>query len=412
MKPQTWKHIRRKLEAEFGDSLENVSVERGRLLVIPDNLSKTMLATENMKMVVKLESYRAQHNEHVVKQCATILRSEIKKSKVDQPWPPQPGDLNNDYTKLPKCVYEFLHILLAGKIREDVPSGQIQWLIQSFGQDFIYAISKGVQKPAKHILLPWAIQSLTGNVELIKVLNRFGHGISYSQPEEIDTALCLQKLANGDESGVVIPSNMRPGIPTNLAYDNIDRIEENTQRSGNLTQSEWYHSSASVPSVHQQKPNHTTTKSKTHTIHVPTQPLPPYDPRIRVGPLRMEHMKVNLEEVKEEAQMKNHVWTLVRQQDTANQCISSRTGFSILTYDKIIITQDKIGYLPAINAPATELSKVHEVLRQCLEIRSQLNLEVITCVFDQALYAKCALHLCIMFVRMIILYVQKTSSMK
>ena len=134
VKPQTRKHIRRKLEAEFGD-------ERGRLLVIPDNLSKPMLATENMKMVAELESYRAQDNEHVVKQCATILRSKIKKSKVDQRWPPQPGDLNNDYTKLPKCVYEFLHILLAGEIREDVPSGRIQRLIQSFGQDFIYAIS-------------------------------------------------------------------------------------------------------------------------------------------------------------------------------------------------------------------------------------------------------------------------------
>ena len=149
VKPQTWKHISRKLEAEFGDSLEIVSDERGGLLVIPDNLSKSMLATENMKMVAELESYRAQDNKHVVKQCATILRSEIKKSKVDQPWPPQPGDLNNDYTKLPKRVYEFLHILLAGEIREDVPSGRIQRLIQSFGQDFIYAISKGIQKPAK-----------------------------------------------------------------------------------------------------------------------------------------------------------------------------------------------------------------------------------------------------------------------
>ena len=73
---------------------------------------------------------------------------------------------------------------------------------------------------------------MTGNVELIKVLNRFGHGISYSQLEEIDTALCLQKLANGDESGVAIPSNMIPGIPTNLAYDNIDRIEETLSGAG------------------------------------------------------------------------------------------------------------------------------------------------------------------------------------
>ena len=88
--------------------------------------------------------------------------------------------------------------------------------------------------------------------------------------------------------------------------------------------------------------------------------------------------------------MKNHVWTLVRQQDTANQCISSWTGFNILTRDKIVITQDKIRYLPTINATATELSTVHEVLRHCLEICNQLNLEATTYVFDQALYTKAA----------------------
>ena len=144
LRPQTRKQIRRKLETEFGDSLQIVCDERGRLLIIPDSLSMSMLETENMKMVAKLESHRALDNEHIVKQCATILRSEIKKTKMGQLWPPQPGDLNNDYIKLPKYILDFLHILSTGKIREDVPSGQIQRLIQSFGQDFMYAINKGV----------------------------------------------------------------------------------------------------------------------------------------------------------------------------------------------------------------------------------------------------------------------------
>ena len=43
----------------------------------------------------------------------------------------------------------------------------------------------------KHILLPFTIKSLTGNTELIKVINRLGHGISYSKILEIDTALAL-----------------------------------------------------------------------------------------------------------------------------------------------------------------------------------------------------------------------------
>ena len=62
-------------------------------------------------------------------------------------------------------------------------------------------------------------QSISGNVELIQILNRLGHGISYSQLEEVDTALCLQKLAMTPEDGVPLPSNIYPG--TNQAHSSM-----------------------------------------------------------------------------------------------------------------------------------------------------------------------------------------------
>ena len=43
-----------------------------------------------------------------------------------------------------------------------------------------------------------------------------------------------------------------------------------------------------------------------------------------------------------------------------------------------------------INAPATELSTVQEILRQSESIRQKLKLEIIAVVMDQALYAKAA----------------------
>ena len=68
--------------------------------------------------------------------------------------------------------------------------------------------------------------SISGNVELIQILNRLGHGISYSQLEEVDTALCLQKLAMTPEDGVPLPSNIvHPGTDTVFAFDNIIRLE-------------------------------------------------------------------------------------------------------------------------------------------------------------------------------------------
>ena len=48
---------------------------------------------------------------------------------------------------------------------------------------------------------------------------------------------------------------------------------------------------------------------------------------------------------------------------------------------------DVVAYMPAINAPATELSTVAETLRQFSKIREKLHLTSIV-VFNQALYLK------------------------
>ena len=47
-----------------------------------------------------------------------------------------------------------------------------------------------------------------------------------------------------------------------------------------------------------------------------------------------------------------------------------------------------MAYLPTINAPATELSTVNEILRQSEDVRKRLYLDQIVVVLDQALYAK------------------------
>ena len=112
------------------------------------------------------------------------------------------------------------------------PSSRVQHLINSFGQDFIYASSGGQQKPPKQILLTYAIKSLTNNVELIQLVNRCGHGVSYTQIEEINTTLCLQKMGSIANDSVALPENSIPHVTTTLARDNIDRLEETLPGGG------------------------------------------------------------------------------------------------------------------------------------------------------------------------------------
>ena len=78
----------------------------------------------------------------------------------------------------------------------------------------------------KRSLLSYGVKTLTGIVDIIQMLNRFGHGVSYFQLEENDTALCLQKLAPNLNQATILPGTIHPNVFTNLAWDNIDRLEE------------------------------------------------------------------------------------------------------------------------------------------------------------------------------------------
>ena len=88
------------------------------------------------------------------------------------------------------------------------------------------------KEASKHILLPYAVNTLTNNVELIQILNRCGHGLAYSQIEEFNTALCLQKKAMTPENAFPFPDNIKPHISTSLAWNNIDRLEETLSGGG------------------------------------------------------------------------------------------------------------------------------------------------------------------------------------
>ncbi len=85
---------------------------------------------------------------------------------------------------------------------------------------------------------------------------------------------------------------------------------------------------------------------------------------------------------------KNPVWMLGRLLQAADQSMSSWIGFNIVFRGDVTVTQDSIGYLPTINAPATQMSTVNEVLKQTLSTQKSLGLRNIVCVFEQAPYAK------------------------
>lgn len=65
------------------------------------------------------------------------------------------------------------------------------------------------------------VESLTENAKLVTLLNRFGQGLSYSQIEELETAIAEQQITNLC-SGVLLPTVCNPSVPAVFFWDNND----------------------------------------------------------------------------------------------------------------------------------------------------------------------------------------------
>ena len=200
------KHIRRRLESEFGDILHIYKDESGKLIAVPNSVTVEDMVLENRKFKkeVKTLTTKASDIICIIKLESCSIRSCIHENSMSSPWPYHPSNITEESMKVPCLMQQFLTGVLTGEPDNESPSERVKLLVQSFGQDLIYAATRGQQKPPKHFLLPYAIKTLTCNVELIHMVNKLGHGISYSQLEENDTALCLQKLAATKNRQVVI----------------------------------------------------------------------------------------------------------------------------------------------------------------------------------------------------------------
>ena len=384
IKQSSKKHLRRALEQEFGETLQFVNIANGRLLVYPNRLTIDQLAKVYFEVRKEHDVLMNQDDSSVLPKAALHLRKRIKAQEISPQWPP---DTQIKNCCVPECLDSFICTLLTGDIDSPSPSARVKRLANSFGQDLVYAVTNGRENPPKHVLLPFAVKSLTGNVELIQTLNRFGHSVSYSKLEEIDTALSLQKLSDANND-TPLPCDIHPGVFTTLAWDNIDRLEETLTGGGTSHRVNGIAVQRKLIGPLPPRRVQPVEKSKKRSIPADTDMIPIYNAGKSTGPKMVVSLEHDTTSVIQSSTLKNVAWVLARLSNMQDQTISSWTGFNIQTRDNIVVTQDTVAYLPTVNAPATELSTVYEVLNQTVRIMDSLQLSEIVCVFDQALYAK------------------------
>ena len=61
--------------------------------------------------------------------------------------------------------------------------------IRSISADVIFATTSAQKIPSKHLQIGLAMKSLTGNKNVIEILNRLGHSVGYNTIEEVEMEL-------------------------------------------------------------------------------------------------------------------------------------------------------------------------------------------------------------------------------
>ena len=101
-------------------------------------------------------------------------------------------------------------------------------IVMSVAQDLIYNTSIGRVKTPKHIALPVTIKQLTGSSQVVELLSKFGHGISRSTLDRVETLIADEQL----KKTTLIPNTIQPNVFTMFCWDNNDILEETVSGKG------------------------------------------------------------------------------------------------------------------------------------------------------------------------------------
>ena len=145
------------------------------------------------------------------------------------PWPSSAAWLLSGARRPPDMLLTFFTFLITGKPAK-LASGRSQRYALSFAEDLCYAVTNGDWVMPKHITLPITVRHLTGSDEVITILNRYGHGQSYTMTLELETAMCNSVISSVSILSRSISRDNNAVL--HMCYDNFDLDEVTLSGSG------------------------------------------------------------------------------------------------------------------------------------------------------------------------------------
>lgn len=130
----------------------------------------------------------------------------------------------------PKELYALIEYLVKGPKTQKTPAKDIK--ISSICDSILYTMSNGLIKPSSCLSLGIATKSITGSRKMIEILNRMGFCINYNLVEEIETELAYG--CSSSESMLPYGLKSNSTLQTHVAFDNFDKFVETSSGKDTL----------------------------------------------------------------------------------------------------------------------------------------------------------------------------------
>ncbi|XP_035987004.1 uncharacterized protein LOC118560224 [Fundulus heteroclitus] len=182
-------------------------------------------------------TYAAQRDHtRTIYSAGIILKQAVKSApKMSANWPPTSEDLNISsarkivpielYNLLAWCIGVSDELTLSNMVNV---SEEVDLRLLSICQDIIYLSSKGRNQTPKSLTLGLTLHHLTGSFQVVHMVSKLGHCVSWESVVGFETSLAQLQLSRGLD----LPQGFASNNFTVLVWDNVDFGEETSSGKG------------------------------------------------------------------------------------------------------------------------------------------------------------------------------------
>lgn len=168
------------------------------ILLLYKSKNKSILFSSKMMVIpiIMQKKLGEMNSNSKLREVASTIRKEILAIKTDQlPETVNVDDILEGECQVPQIVTDLFRNILQGISPYINISLSNNRRIGSMSHDLMYNTTEGKIRPSKHLTLGMAIKNLTGNRKVMEILNRYGHSVSYTTIEELETELSYASVA-------------------------------------------------------------------------------------------------------------------------------------------------------------------------------------------------------------------------